>query len=98
MTSGSLTAAVDRLERRGLVRRAADSNDRRTRVVHLTPKGRKLISGIFGEHAAVMEASAQDLSKTERETLIELLKKLGMTAANRVARTIAPGKGESNVS
>ena len=50
LTSGSATAAVDRLERRGLVRRAADSNDRRTRVVHLTPKGRKLISAIFGEH------------------------------------------------
>ncbi len=98
LTSGSSTAAVDRLERRGLVRRAADSNDRRTRVVHLTPKGRKLISGIFGEHAAVMEAAAQDLSKTERESLIELLKKLGMTAANRVARTIEHGKGESNVS
>ena len=98
LTSGSSTAAVDRLERRGLVRRATDSNDRRTRVVHLTPKGRKLISGIFGEHATVMEGAAQDLSKAERETLVELLKKLGMTAANRFAKTISSGKGESNVS
>ena len=67
-------------------------------MVHLTPKGRKLISAIFGEHAAVMEGAAQDLSKAERETLVELLKKLGMTAASRFAKAHSSGKGASNVS
>src|SRR5678815_1500292 len=43
LTSGSITAAVDRLERKGLVLRCNDEGDRRARVVHLTGAGRKLI-------------------------------------------------------
>src|SRR5579864_5657109 len=49
LTSGSMTAAVDRLGRRGLVERRNDPNDRRARVVHLTPEGRKLIRALFAE-------------------------------------------------
>src|ERR1043165_5473503 len=35
LTSGSITAAVDRLEVQGLVERRAHASDRRARVVHL---------------------------------------------------------------
>src|SRR5215813_9283631 len=70
LTSGSSTAAVDRLARRGLVRRAADQTDRRTRLVHLTPKGRQLIAGVFTKHAGILEAASGGLSDTERATLI----------------------------
>lgn len=80
LTSGSSTAAVDRLEKRGLVRRESDASDRRARIVHLTSAGRKLISGIFAEHAKVMEQTAHALTPTERTTLVSLLKKLGKTA------------------
>ena len=40
MTSGSITAAIDRLEQKSLVERCADASDRRSRVVHLTDEGR----------------------------------------------------------
>ncbi|RYE90513.1 MAG: MarR family transcriptional regulator, partial [Myxococcales bacterium] len=36
LTSGSITSAVDRLEKRGLVARGADPDDRRARIVRLT--------------------------------------------------------------
>ena len=81
LTSGSSTAAIDRLTRRGLVRRASVKNDRRARVVHLTANGKKLIAGIFSEHTQVMEQAAHALSHAERASLITLLKKLGKTAA-----------------
>ena len=42
LTSGSITTAIDRLEKRGLVARAAHASDRRARVVHLTPGGQHL--------------------------------------------------------
>ena len=41
-STGGMTQIVDRLERDGLVRRAADASDRRRVVVRLTPKGRRL--------------------------------------------------------
>ena len=77
LTSGSITTAVDRLERRGLVTRRDDPADRRARVVHLTPAGRRLIRKAFGAHAADMERSAGGLTLRERATLVRLLKKLG---------------------
>ena len=39
LASGSMTAAVDRLEKRGLLRRKSSRSDRRARVLELTPEG-----------------------------------------------------------
>ncbi len=83
LTSGSATAAVDRLEKKGLVRRAPDAADRRARIVHLTEKGKALISTAFREHEADMEAVTNCLSLAEKANLVALLKKLGKTAAAR---------------
>lgn len=81
LTPGSISVAVDRLVKRGLVSRKDHPDDRRVRQVELTPKGRALISQGFGEHAAAMENVAAVLSKNERLTLLRLLKKLGKHAA-----------------
>ena len=80
LTSGSSTTAIDRLEARGLVAREHDDADRRARVVRLTPAGRAHIGGIFAQHEAALEAASSGLTKTERRTLIGLLKKLGIAA------------------
>jgi MarR family 2-MHQ and catechol resistance regulon transcriptional repressor len=82
LTSGSITVAVDRLEKRELVERRAHGTDRRAKIVHLTMAGRKLITRIYGEHAGDMERlAAASLTKAERRTLINLLKKIGYQAA-----------------
>src|ERR1700752_3283389 len=81
LTPGSISVAVDRLGKKGVVSRKDDPDDRRVRQVELTPKGRALITRGFGEHAAAMEDVANVLSKDERLTLLRLLKKLGKQAA-----------------
>src|SRR5438046_4206469 len=80
LTSGAITTAVDRLETRGLVTREAHPTDRRARIVRLTPAGKQQAARIFAVHKAVMDRAASGLSKTERATIIALLKKLGATA------------------
>jgi MarR family 2-MHQ and catechol resistance regulon transcriptional repressor len=80
LTSGSITTAIDRLEHRGLVERGGDATDRRARIVHLTPAGRKLIHSLFGKHEQAMERAASALTPGERATLIDLLRKLGWGA------------------
>jgi len=85
LTSGSITAAIDRLEARGLVARELDDADRRSRVVRLTPAGRAHIGGTFAQHAAALEAASSGLTKSERRSLIALLKKLGI-AAERIPK------------
>ena len=76
LTPGSISVAVDRLEKKALVRRK-NTDDRRVRLVELTAKGRTLITKTFREHAAAMEKAAEVLSKKERLILLRLLKKLG---------------------
>lgn len=41
----SVTNSVDRLERSGLVTRAAHPADRRTKLVEITPRGRSIVEG-----------------------------------------------------
>src|SRR5713226_1042399 len=80
LTSGAITTAVDRLESRGLVTREAHPSDRRARIVRLTAAGEEHAARVFAAHRAVMDRAASGLSKNERATLIELLKKLGSSA------------------
>ena len=76
LTPGSISVAVDRLEKKTLVKRK-NTEDRRVRLVELTPKGRALITKTFQEHATAMEDAASVLSTEERLMLLRLLKKLG---------------------
>src|SRR5215467_11150807 len=43
LASGSMTAAVDRLEKKGLIKRGPAASDRRAKVLHLTPDGRRVM-------------------------------------------------------
>jgi MarR family 2-MHQ and catechol resistance regulon transcriptional repressor len=83
LTSGSMTAAIDRLEQRGLVERHSDPEDRRARVIHLTGEGRKLIRRLFAIHERDMERAVSVLDAREREELSGLLRKLGRGAEEK---------------
>src|SRR5467141_4905376 len=76
LTPGSISVAVDRLEKTALVKRK-NTDDRRVRLVELTTKGRALITKTFRAHAAAMEEAVGVLSEKERLILLRLLKKLG---------------------
>jgi MarR family transcriptional regulator, 2-MHQ and catechol-resistance regulon repressor len=84
LTPGSISVAIDRLEKKKLVKRRT-TDDRRVRLVELTAKGRELIAKTFETHAAAME-KATALSKEERLTLLQLLKKLGKGADHKASR------------
>ena len=80
LTPGSISTAVDRLYKKGLVTRKDCAEDRRIRTVDLTPKGRALITRIFQTHAARMEELAGILTPQEREAIANGLKKWGKKA------------------
>jgi MarR family 2-MHQ and catechol resistance regulon transcriptional repressor len=76
-SGGNLTVVIDNLEKRGLVRRERQKDDRRMVVVKLTPSGHKLIAGIFPSHARAIETEMSRLTPDEQETLRTLCRKLG---------------------
>jgi MarR family 2-MHQ and catechol resistance regulon transcriptional repressor len=85
LTSGSMTAAIDRLERRGLVERGNDESDRRLKVICLTAKGNTLIHKGFEGHRSAMEEAVAGLSERERSQAIDLLRQLGQSAEQRLS-------------
>lgn len=83
LASGSMTAAVDRLEKKGLIKRGPAADDRRSKLLHLTPGGKRVVEAAFARHAAELEAAITVLTPSERRQLYGLLKKLGLFAAER---------------
>ena len=81
LASGSMTAAVDRLEKKGFIRRKPAREDRRAKLLELTPKGKLTVKRVFDHHAAVLEATMKVLNNTEKSELHALLKKLGLFAS-----------------
>jgi len=77
MSGANVTGVVDRLEKKGLVCRVMDAGDRRTFLIHLTASGGKLITEIFPRHATTIEKLTGSLTRSEKQTLTVLLKKLG---------------------
>lgn len=81
LASGSMTAAVDRLEKKSLLVRKTTSTDRRARVLELTPEGRVLVEQAFNEHSKDLERLMSVLDTDEKEQLYGISKKLGRFAA-----------------
>jgi len=76
LTSGAMTAVLDRLEEQGLIRREIDSEDRRARRITITEKGRTQIDRALDQRIAQHRALNAALSLDEREALSAILRKL----------------------
>ncbi|WP_186576308.1 MarR family winged helix-turn-helix transcriptional regulator [Aquibacillus kalidii] len=83
LASGSITYVVDKLEKKGYVKRVPCPTDRRITFASITDKGTDLLNDIFPNHWKQIEAITSGLNTEEKEQTIELLKKLG-TYADRL--------------
>jgi MarR family 2-MHQ and catechol resistance regulon transcriptional repressor len=81
--AANMTVVLDNLESAGLVKRQADPDDRRARVVALTARGRALVQKLFPLHAADIAARLAVLSPAEQDAAAGLLRRLGMAGPDR---------------
>jgi len=81
VTPGSISIAVDRLFAKGLVTRVESTEDRRVRIIALTPRGKDLIVPAFRKHSGQLKRVFSELSAEELRSLEVVLKKLGKRAA-----------------
>jgi DNA-binding MarR family transcriptional regulator len=79
VTTASVTSLLDTLERRGLVTRSPDPDDRRKVLVALTSDGRQAVDAFLPQMMALQTAMLAGLSESRRRQLLESL------AAIRVA-------------
>ena len=76
LTSGSMTTAVQRLEKKGLVMRERSEGDARVVLVHLTDKGLSMIQEAFTTHAEDLDELFIGFSEDERIQFAGLMRKL----------------------
>jgi MarR family 2-MHQ and catechol resistance regulon transcriptional repressor len=87
LTPGSISIAVDRLVAKGLVSRVESAEDRRVRIVALTPPGKDRIVSAFRKHSGQMKKVFSELSPEELRSLEVKLKKVGKRAATLMEKS-----------
>ncbi|MCZ8513738.1 MarR family transcriptional regulator [Paenibacillus filicis] len=80
ITSGSITYNIDKLEKKGLLKRVPCEEDRRVTYAEITAAGHDLFDRIFPAHSDSIHAIMKSLSLEEKQAATSLLKKLGIGA------------------
>jgi DNA-binding MarR family transcriptional regulator len=89
----SVTGALDRLERAGLVERGGSATDLRAKQVTLSSIGRQLVERVLSSHQGQIEAVMGGLKKNEQTDLQRLLSQLRKHLEQFLARGLAANAG-----
>jgi DNA-binding MarR family transcriptional regulator len=90
-----MVAFVDALEARGLLQRRSNPRDRRARALHLTDGGADLLERALARASALELELCSGMSDEERETLLELLQRVGAALGVPAGVHAATGAGAS---
>jgi DNA-binding MarR family transcriptional regulator len=85
LTSGAVTGLIDRLERQGLVERAADPDDRRKVLVRVRQEGIAPIAAYFAPMEKTMQALLAGYTREELKLLIDFIERGAAFVLERVA-------------
>jgi DNA-binding MarR family transcriptional regulator len=80
ITRPSVGAFIDGLEKRGLVERVGDPNDRRVWLITLTPEAKPYVDGFVRIDKEVRDQLRDGMSREERRQLVDLLGRLERNA------------------
>jgi DNA-binding MarR family transcriptional regulator len=87
LSPGAVTAALDRLERAGYVRRVRDEGDRRRVMVEVTDRMQELTGQLYGPLAASGDALLRDLTEEHLTVMRDVMReaaRLQLEQADRV--------------
>ncbi|MFF2752290.1 MarR family winged helix-turn-helix transcriptional regulator [Psychrobacillus sp. NPDC058041] len=79
LASGSITYVVDKLEARGYISRVSSETDRRVTFAEITTAGITFMDEIFPRHEEQLVELMSALSNEEKQIVIDLVKKLGLS-------------------
>lgn len=75
ITSGTMTTRIDKLEKKGLVKRTSKKEDKRGIIVALTKKGVKIAEEVLTEHVKAQSKIVSIFDEQEQLNFIALLQK-----------------------
>jgi MarR family 2-MHQ and catechol resistance regulon transcriptional repressor len=78
-STANITTVIDNLEKRSLVKRVRQEDDRRYITVNITEKGKTYLESIIPLHMKEIFKRMEILTEVERKSLYTICKKLGTT-------------------
>jgi MarR family transcriptional regulator, organic hydroperoxide resistance regulator len=76
VTKGNMVGLVNRLSRRGFVKRVPSRKGRRANVIRLTAAGRRLVTAALPDHVRLVKSLMEPLASGEQQELRVLLQRL----------------------
>ena len=83
--TSTIAGVIDRLERRGLIVRNPSPDDRRVRLLELTPEGEALLDAVMPAMRAAQERILAPLPAADRASFMDMMKLL-VQANNSLSR------------
>lgn len=97
LSSGTITALVDRLEAAGLLERAPHPSDRRSTMLCLTARAQAFAEQIYGPFGDDLMAATKRLNAAERATVTRFFSECAAVAADHAARQASSAASSSEV-
>ena len=82
ITSGSVTALIDNLERKDYIKRLTDPGDRRRILVDITPKAQKVLDQMLPEVQQLSRTLLEPLGATAQQALLDTLGQVRVALAD----------------
>ena len=79
ITKPAVTNLVDRLEKHGYIKRAAQKGDRRVHMLQLQAKGKKMVRSMQSAILAYLLKALEEFQPKERQTVIRFYETLSKT-------------------
>jgi len=76
LDTSTIGAVVDRLERRGLIERKVSPDDKRVRLLSVTPAGKKLLQGVMPAMLRAQDRMLAPLPKADRAKFMAMVKRI----------------------
>lgn len=75
-SGGNMTVVIQNLLKENYVIKKETPGDRRSYRLSLTEKGKNIMEEVFPKHLNIMKDTMEGLEEVEKQTLIELLRKM----------------------
>lgn len=85
ISTASVTSLLDTLERRGLVERRPDPDDRRRLLIAITPAAQRLVQQYVPQVVALQAAVMEDIDEHDRQQVIAVLRRIRQAIATAQA-------------
>lgn len=95
-SAGNMTTVVDNLERRDLVQRRRDGDDRRVVTVHLTLQGERLVGAVFPKVVDAIVGAFSVLTAKDQKQLAALCRRLGTAGPRTDPRSESTNRGSND--